>query len=62
MISFNTMDEELEVGEGVQHQTKNEGYSLHPEFPKTLKPPEIHTAYSHIPQDKNVVEASEQQL
>ncbi|KAG5014546.1 hypothetical protein JHK85_020682 [Glycine max] len=53
------MDEELEVGEGVQHQTKDDGFSLNPEFPKILKPQEIYTSYSHISQDKNVVEARE---
>ncbi|TKY60701.1 SPA1-related 2 protein [Spatholobus suberectus] len=43
------MEEELEVGEGVQHQSKDDGYALNPEFPKTLKPREIHSGYSNIP-------------
>ncbi|RDX95342.1 Protein SPA1-RELATED 2, partial [Mucuna pruriens] len=59
------MDDELEVGEGVQHQSKDDEYSLNPEFPKILKPQEVHSGYSHIPpqeyddipRGKNVVEA-----
>ncbi|KAK8472772.1 hypothetical protein PHAVU_002G296008 [Phaseolus vulgaris] len=51
------MDEELEIGEGVQvqHQNKDAGYSLNPELPEILKPQE----YDEISQDKNVVEARE---
>ncbi|KAL2342694.1 hypothetical protein Fmac_003979 [Flemingia macrophylla] len=65
--SFNNMDEEeLEVCEGtVQHQSRDDGHSLNPQFPKILKPQEIHSGYSPIPlrengdrlQGKNVVEA-----
>lgn len=57
MIIFDSMDEELEIGEGVQvqHQNKDAGYSLNPELPEILKPQE----YDEISQDKNVVEARE---
>ncbi|QCD85108.1 E3 ubiquitin-protein ligase RFWD2 [Vigna unguiculata] len=51
------MDEELEIGEGVQvqHQNKDDGYSLNPEFPGILKPQE----YDEIPEDKNMAEGRE---
>ncbi|XP_020223296.1 protein SPA1-RELATED 2 isoform X2 [Cajanus cajan] len=47
------MDKELEVGGCVQHQSKDDGHSLNPQFPKTLKPQE----YSDLPLGKNVLEA-----
>ncbi|KAG2410849.1 Protein SPA1-RELATED 2 [Vigna angularis] len=51
------MGEELEIGEGVQvqHQNKDDGYSLNPEFRGVLKPQE----YDEIPEDKNMAEGRE---
>jgi len=55
--NFDSMEEELEIGEGVevQHQNKDDGYSLNPELPEILKPQEC----EEISQDRNMVEARE---